>query len=81
MKKKKTKVRITKWVLFISFMILLIRLIYASINAWNYQKTHDKNNPIISNNKNNYLNQKHNTYKLTTIKTKTNKFYIDTYKN
>lgn len=36
MKKKKTKTKVAKGVLLISFIILLMRLIYSSINAWNH---------------------------------------------
>ncbi len=43
---EKKKIHIIKWILLISFMMLFARLIYASINAWNYYK-YNHNNPII----------------------------------
>ncbi|AGC03794.1 hypothetical protein BCHRO640_684 [Candidatus Blochmanniella chromaiodes str. 640] len=44
--KRKKKIRVAKWILLISFSILFARLIYASINAWNYHKT--RNNNIVT---------------------------------
>lgn len=38
MKKRKTKNQLTKGVLLISFIILFIRLIYASIGAFHHYK-------------------------------------------
>ncbi|URJ24353.1 DUF2633 family protein [Candidatus Blochmanniella camponoti] len=43
MKRKKKKIRVAKWILLISFTILFARLIYASVNAWNYHKNRNNN--------------------------------------
>ncbi|URJ23835.1 DUF2633 family protein [Blochmannia endosymbiont of Camponotus sp.] len=48
MKRKKKKIQVTKWILSISFTILFARLIYASINSWNYHKTHNNNTITIT---------------------------------
>lgn len=45
--KKRTKTKIAKGVLLISFILLFFRLIYASIHAFYYYKNYDKS-PTVS---------------------------------
>ncbi|QWA09664.1 DUF2633 family protein [Sodalis ligni] len=37
-KRRRTSVRMTRWILLISFIILFGRLIYATIGAWQHQQ-------------------------------------------
>ncbi|TKI06680.1 YfgG family protein [Martelella alba] len=38
MRRRRTSFRITRWILFISFIILFGRFIYATIGAWQHQQ-------------------------------------------
>ncbi len=37
-KRRRTSIRMTRWVLLISFIILFGRFIYAAVGAWQYQQ-------------------------------------------
>lgn len=63
-KKNKTKTKIAKGVLLISFTLLFLRLIYSSINAFYHNKNYDKSNSSYTKVKT-IIFLKHKNYKFT----------------
>ncbi len=37
MRRRRTSVRMTRWILLISFLILFARLVFATLGAWHHQ--------------------------------------------
>ncbi len=50
MRRRRTSVRMTRWILFISFIFLFARLIFATLGAWDHhqEKMSEPSGQIIS---------------------------------